>query len=380
MSDRYDIVVIGAGAAGEELAVRVAAQQRRVALVERELVGGECAYWACIPSKTLLRGAEVLAATRRAAGTEPARPMWRELARYRDYMIRGLDDTEQVESHRRKGIDVYRGDAAIRARGEVVVADKELRTEGIVIATGSEPSIPEIDGLAQNGFWTTREATTLSDLPASVAILGGGPVGVELAQFFARFGTTVTLIETGPRLVSGEDGRMGELIAEVLRDEGVDVSLGAHVTAVASDGLSRIVKFADRGRVSVSELVVAVGRRPRLPACDPEALGLLVTDAGVRVDARCRAADRIWAIGDVTGVMPFTHVAKYQARIAARHIAGERVAARYDAIPRVTFSDPELAAVGITERHAREQHLDVASACVDLSEAIARPSTYEREP
>jgi pyruvate/2-oxoglutarate dehydrogenase complex dihydrolipoamide dehydrogenase (E3) component len=351
-----------------------------VALVERELVGGECAYWACIPSKTMLRAAEVLAATGHVAGVERPAPRWRELAKYRDYMIRGLDDSEVVDSYRRDGVDVYRGEATIDDRESVAVAGEQLRTKRIVIATGSEPSIPEIDGLSHNGFWTTREATTVSDLPRSLAILGGGTVGVELAQFFVRYGTAVTLVESSSRLVSGEDARMGELIAEVLRAEGVDVRLGAQVTAVASDGSARILRLADRSRVSASELLVAVGRRPRLPRCDPGALGVDVSDGRIRIDARCRVTPGVYAIGDVTGVMPFTHVAKYQARIAARDIAGERVSARYDAIPRVIFSDPELAAVGLSEQQAREQHIDVASACVELPSAISRPSTYERDP
>jgi dihydrolipoamide dehydrogenase len=311
---------------------------------------------------------------------ERAKPLWTELARYRDYMVRGLDDSEQLESYRAKGVDVYRGEATIADRETVSVAGADLKAERLVIATGSQPTIPDLEGLSQNGFWTTREATTFSELPTSLAILGGGPVGVELAQFFARFGTAVTLIESGPRLIAGEDPRMGELIARVLREEGVDVRLGAQVAAIASDGQSRIVRFADRSRVSASELLIAVGRHPRLPECDLQALGIEIAQGAVRADARCRLAEGIWGIGDVTDVMPFTHVAKYQARIAARDIAGERVAAHYQAIPRVVFCDPELAAVGMTEQQARERHFDVACVCVDLSSAISRPSTYEREP
>jgi pyruvate/2-oxoglutarate dehydrogenase complex dihydrolipoamide dehydrogenase (E3) component len=380
VSKSFDTIVIGAGPAGEAIVERLRDQQQRVALIERELVGGECAYWACIPSKTMLRAAEVLAVSGRVAGVERTTPRWRELASYRDYMIRGLDDSKQVDAYRRDGVEVYKGEATIRDRESVAVAGEDLRTQRIVIATGSEPTIPEIDGLSQNGFWTTRDATTLSELPASLAILGGGPVGVELAQFFARYGTAVTLVESSSRLVSGEDARMGELIADVLRAEGVEVRLDARVVAAASDGGARILRFADRSRVSADALLVAAGRRPRLPRCDPGALGAEVTDGRVRIDARCRVARGVYAIGDVTGVMPFTHVAKYQARIAARDIAGERVSARYDAIPRVTFSDPELAAVGLAEQQAREQHIDVASACIELSSAISRPSTYEREP
>jgi len=376
--DRYDTVVIGAGPAGEALVERLRAHGQRIALIERELVGGECAYWACIPSKTLLRAAEVRAAAGRVAGLEMPATRWRELAQYRDYMIRGLDDSEQVEAYRAKGIDVFRGEAAIADRETVTVAGEDLRTQRIVIATGSEPSIPNIDGLSENGFWTTREATTAAELPASLAIIGGGPVGVELAQFFCRFGTAVTLVESDERLISREEPRLGETIARVLREEGVDVRVGAKVTSVGFDGAARIVRFADRSRVKSSQLLVAGGRKPRIAESDLKALGIV--GGRLRIDQRCRIGEGAWAIGDVTGVMPFTHVAKYQARIVARDIRGERVAASYGAIPRVTFCDPELAAVGFTEQQAREREIDVTAACVELPAAIARPFTYEREP
>jgi pyruvate/2-oxoglutarate dehydrogenase complex dihydrolipoamide dehydrogenase (E3) component len=378
--DRYDAVVIGAGPAGEALVERLLQQGRHVALVERELVGGECAYWACIPSKTLLRATEARAAAQRVAGLERPALRWRELARYRDYMIRGLDDSEQVEEYRRKGVDLYKGEATIASLDTVGVGENELHTDRIVIATGSDPVIPEIAGLSSNRFWTTREATTVSELPASLTIVGGGPVGVELAQFYARVGTTVTLVASDERLLSGEEPRMSELIADVLREEGVDVRLGARVASIASDGSARIVRFADRGRVRSSQLVIAAGRKPRVPQSAIEVIGIALEPGRLPIDARCRVAKGVWAIGDVTGVMPFTHVAKYQARVVARDIAGERIAARYDAIPRVTFTDPELAAVGLTEQQAREREIDVAVACVDLPATIARPSTYEREP
>jgi len=376
--DLYDTVVIGAGPAGEALVERLHAHGQRVALIERELVGGECAYWACIPSKTLLRAAEVRAAAGRVAGLEAPATRWRELAQYRDYMIRRLDDSRQVEAYRAKGVDVFRGEAAIADRETVIVAGDELRTHRIVIATGSEPSIPKIDGLVENRFWTTREATTTAELPASLAIIGGGPVGIELAQFFCRFGTAVTLIESDERLISREEPSLGETIARVLREEGVDVRLGAEATSVGFDGAARIVRLADRSRVRSSQLLVAMGRKPRVAESDLEALG--IAGGRLQIDRRCRIGKGAWAIGDVTGVMPFTHVAKYQARVVARDICGERVAASYDAIPRVTFCDPELAAVGLTEQQAREREIDVTAACVELQAAIARPSTYEREP
>ena len=285
--DRYDAVIIGAGPAGEVLVERLLQQGRRVALVERELVGGECAYWACIPSKTLLRTTEARAAAQRVAGLVGPALQWPELARYRDYMIRGLDDSAQVEDYRGKGVDLYKGEAAIARGDAVTVGEHELRTDRIVIATGSEPVIPEIDGLSPNGFWTTREATTVSELPASLTIIGGGPVGVELAQFYARVGTTVTLVESDERLISREEPRMSELIADVLREDGVDVRLGEQATSVASDGSARIVRFADRGRVRSSQLVIAVGRKPQVPPSTAEALGIALDSGRPVIDARC---------------------------------------------------------------------------------------------
>jgi dihydrolipoamide dehydrogenase len=205
-------------------------------------------------------------------------------------------------------------------------------------------------------------------------------VGVELAQFFRRFGAAVTLVESGERLIAREEARMSELIADVLREEGVDVRLSARIASVAFDGSARIVRFEDGSRVRASELVIASGRNPRVEGLGLEALGTGLGEDGLQVDHRCCVAEGVWAIGDVTGVMPFTHVAKYQARVVARDIAGERVVASYGAIPRVTFCDPELAAVGLSEQQARERGIDVTCVCVELSDAIARPSTYEREP
>lgn len=376
----YDAIVVGAGPAGEALVERLHAQDLRTALIERELIGGECAYWACMPSKTLLRAAQLLGEAERAAGLERPSPRWRELSEYRDYMIRGLDDSAQEKAYAERGIDVLRGEARIAAPGEVEVAGEVLRAPRIVIATGSEPIIPEISGLSQAGYWTTREATTITELPASVIVLGGGPVGVELAQFLGRFGVEVTIVEPASRLLSREEPFMGELIARTLGEEGIDVRTGEEVSSVAVEGGSRVATLSGGGSVSASELLLAVGRRPRV-SCVAAALPGVETDGdGLRVDERCRLTDGVWAIGDVTGRMPFTHVAKYQARVVARDIAGERVAANYDAIPRVVFCDPELAAVGLTVEQAREREMVVTVARVELPEAIARPSTYERCP
>jgi pyruvate/2-oxoglutarate dehydrogenase complex dihydrolipoamide dehydrogenase (E3) component len=377
---RYDAVVIGGGPAGEVAVSRLSAQGLRVALVERELVGGECAYWACIPSKVLLRPPETRAEAQRAAGVATPALDWPQVAAYRDYMIRNLDDAAQVQAYRDDGIDVFKGDGRIDGPGRVTVAEQTLMTERIVVATGSDARIPQIDGLQQAGYWTNREATTLAQVPESIVILGGGPVGVELGQFMRRFGTRVTLIQHGERLISREDPAVGELIAGRLREEGIDVRLGVRATGVQHADGERRVQLDDGEAVCGRELLVATGRAPRVHDIGLESIGITPDPAGVAVDDRCRAAEGAWAIGDVTGVMAFTHVGMYQGRIAAGDIAGEAVRADYGAIPRVVFTDPEIAAVGLTAQQAREQGIQMGTARVSLADAIARPWTYEQDP
>ena len=379
-TQRYDAVVMGAGPAGEVAISRLNEQGLKVALVERELVGGECAYWACIPSKTLLRPPETRAESERAAGVATPDLAWPELAAYRDYMIRDLDDRGQVEGYRGQGIDVFKGEGKITGPGRVEVDGEPLDTDRIVIATGSAARIPEIEGLEEAGCWTNREATTLDEVPESIVILGGGPVGVELGQFMRRFGAQVTIVEHGERLLSREDPAVGELIAARLREEGIDLCLGVKATAVERRDGDRLVALEDGGEVSGRKLLVATGRAPRVRGIGLESIGIEPDPSGLKVDERCRAAEGVWAIGDVTGVLAFTHVGMYQGRITAADIAGDEPRADYTAIPRVVFSDPEIAAVGLTEQQAGEQGVDVTTARVALADAIARPWTYEENP
>jgi pyruvate/2-oxoglutarate dehydrogenase complex dihydrolipoamide dehydrogenase (E3) component len=380
MSERFDAVVIGTGPAGEVAVSRLAEQGLDVALVERELIGGECAYWACIPSKTLLRPPETRAEARRAAGVDEPAQHWPAVAKYRDYMIRNLDDSRQVEGYERQGVTVVKGEARIAGPGRVDVDGRALETDRIVVATGSDATIPPIEGLDDVGYWTNREATTLNEIPDSVVILGGGPVGVEMGQFLRRFGAQVTIVQAGERLIDREDPAVGELIAETLRDEGVEVRLGAKARAARREDGRRILVLEDGDEVSGQELLIATGRRPRLADLGLESVGIEPNPKGIQIDERCRAAEGVWAIGDVTGVMPFTHVGMYQGRIVAADIAGRQVKADYSAIPRVVFSDPEIAAVGLTEQQARERGIDVATSRVSLPDAIARPWTYEENP
>ena len=376
----YDAVVMGGGPAGEVVVSRLNRQGLKVALVERELVGGECAYWACIPSKTLLRPPETRAEAGRAAGV--ARPLieWAEVAKYRDYMIRNLDDTAQVEGYRKGGVDVFKGVGRLVGSGQVEVGGRVLETRRIVVATGSDAHIPPIEGLEEAGYWTNREATTLSEIPESIVILGGGPVGIELGQFLRRFGSRVVLVEGGERLLEREHPAVSEMIAQTLREEGIEVHLNADASRVTRENGERVLHLKSGAQVSGHELLVATGRAPRVHDIGLEAVGISPDAGGISIDERCRAGDGVWAIGDVTGVMPFTHVGMYQARITAADIAGEKPRADYTAIPRVVFSDPEIAAVGVTEEQARERGIEIATSRVKLADVIARPWTYEKDP
>jgi dihydrolipoamide dehydrogenase len=380
MSARFDAAVLGAGPAGEVAASRLSEQGLRTALIERELVGGECAYWACIPSKTLLRPPEVRSEARRTAGTSAPEQRWAEVAEYRDYMIRHLDDAAQVDGYEKSGVRVYKGNGKLAGPGRIDVAGETIEAERIVIATGSDAKIPPIPGLGEAGYWTNRQATTLKEIPDSIMILGGGPVGIELGQFLRRFGAEVAIIETAPRLIPRENPRVGELIAQTLREDGIELHLDSVASEVKASETGRTVRLENGAEVSGQELLVAVGRTPRVQYIGLESVGIEPNAQGIGIDERCRAGESLWAIGDVTGVMPFTHVGMYQGRIACADIAGQAVHADYDAIPRVVFSDPEIAAVGLTEHQASERGLDVTTARIELADAIARPWTYEKDP
>lgn len=380
MSTPYDAAVIGAGPAGEVAVDRLAGAGMRVALIERELVGGECAYWACIPSKTLLRPPEVRAEGRRAAGVAEPSVSFAQVAAYRDEMIRHLDDSSQVEAYRERGVAVHKGAATAVGPGRLEIDGEVVEAERIVVATGSEPTVPPLEGLAEAGYWTNRDATTADAVPESLVVLGGGPVGVELGQLYRRLGAEVTIVQAANALVPREDGAVGDIMARLLAEEGIDVRLGARAERISREGSDRVVHLAGGGAVRGRELLVATGRRPRVAGLDLESLGVEVGERGIVVDERCRAADGVWAVGDVTGIMPFTHVGMYQARIASADILGEPARADYSGIPRVVFSDPEIAAVGLRADQARERGIEVLTSRIELRDEIARPWTYERDP
>ena len=380
MSERFDTVILGAGPAGEVALNVLAKAGQKLALVEAELIGGECTNWGCIPSKTLLRPPDLRGETTKAAGTEPAPLDWPRLSAYRDYMVSNHDDSTRAARYEERGITVVKEQGVITGPGRVEADGRTLESDAIVVATGADAVVPPIPGLIDTGYWTNREVTALTEIPESVVFIGGGVVSVELGQFLARFGSRVTIVQGPPRLADREDPRIGELLGEILEADGVELVLGRRAVGVRAENGEKIVELDDGGEARGVELVVATGRRPRTQGIGLEAVGVQPNPRGIPVDDRCRAGEGVWAIGDVTGIAMFTHVGKYQGRIAAMDILGKDACADYRAVPRVVFTEPELAAVGYTEQGAREAGIDAVTATVDLPTSIARPYTYEEQP
>jgi pyruvate/2-oxoglutarate dehydrogenase complex dihydrolipoamide dehydrogenase (E3) component len=384
MSAHYDVFVIGAGPAGTVCAGMLADGGMKVGIAERERVGGECSYWACIPSKTLLRPGEALAEARHAPGAREAvtGTLDPEAAfEWRNFQVSNYDDEASPSEApwlRAKGIDLYRGNARITAPGRISVGDEQIETDRIVLATGSDPVIPPIDGLRDVDYWTNREGTGMTEVPESVIVLGGGPVGVELAQALSRFGAQVAIVE-GNRLLAREGEHAAEAIGRQLEAEGIDLHLGVHANRVTSvDGGVR-VSLDDGSELGAERILVATGRRSRVADVGLDNIGLDAKAHNVEVDEHLRTgAENVWAIGDVTGVALFTHVGKYQGRVAAGHILGKGSRADYRALPRVTFCDPQVAGAGLTEQQARERGIDVVTGTAAIG-SVARTATYTRD-
>jgi dihydrolipoamide dehydrogenase len=371
---RFDVVVMGAGPAGEVAAGRLAQGGLRVAIVERELVGGDCSFYACMPSKALLRPAEALAEARRVPGAAQAASGELDaaaaLAR-RDEVVHDLDDAVQLPWLEDRGITLVRGHAALDGERRVRVGEDVLIAErAVVLATGSDAALPPIEGLAEARPWTTRAATTAKKAPAHLVVLGAGPAGVELAQAWATLGSDVTLLEAGHRILPREEPFASAAVHDGLIQHGVDVCCDAEVTRVRREDARVRVELADGSVRESDELLVAAGRRPRPDGIGLESVGLRGGEP-IRVDAHLRDRERPWlyAVGDCNGRVLLTHEGKYQARLAADHVLGDAAARLHEEdgrlAPRVVFTEPQVAAVGHTQATARDAGIRVRVADAD---------------
>lgn len=384
--ETFDVVVLGAGSAGELLATTLAGEGRRVALVEAGLVGGECPYLACMPSKSMLRSAEARHEAERlpelgAASSAPDLgsddEAYGAAVRRRDDVAEHRDDSGAADGLRDAGVELVRGRGRVVREGVVAVGDRELGWTDLVVASGSTPTLPPVDGLDSVPTWTSDQALSGKERPASLLVVGGGAVGCELAQVHARFGVRTVLVDPAEQLLGREERSIAERLQAVLEADGVEVRLGAQADRAEPCEVGARVHLSDGTAVEVERLLLATGRRPSTDDLGLDVLGVELGEQGeLRTDERCRVVGQqhVWAAGDVTGVAPYTHTANYQAKVVADNLLGRDRTADYRAVPRAVYTSPAVASVGLDEASAREQGLEVVTATMDLGE-VARTST-----